>query len=341
MLDLRALIDKILTKLQTLQTNIDAKVSKAGDTMTGLLNINTSGNTVTIGSQNASFTHIYNSADIPFIFNKTVATTNGWLGTNTYPWYRLYIGKLTEATNTFADNNPKIVFQNSDGSQALSLTFTDYDSVQIPASLTLNGNQGNEWFISPNIKVTTALNLTKNTYCSWYQQRDYASIKFPGPISDASMYPRISMKTQSGDWTIATYGETLYFSNVTDANYSSSTNTQNGYFRIYNTGGVDTTGFYYRHGNALFTRKSKNKDNCSISAGSTAVIEFDISETGYTPYALYGYDLNNASSSGSGYSNCRVLAVKISGSNAYFQIKNEGSSAAKIRPYIYIVYMAA
>lgn len=60
----------------------------------------------------------------------------------------------TVGTNTFADTNPKLVFNNVDGSQAVSLTFSDYDSVQAPASLTLNGNQGGEYFIAPNIKVT-------------------------------------------------------------------------------------------------------------------------------------------------------------------------------------------
>lgn len=63
----------------------------------------------------------------------------------------------TVGTNTFADTNPKVVFNNVDGSQAVSLTFTDYDSVQAPASLTLNGNQGGEYFIAPNIRATSKL----------------------------------------------------------------------------------------------------------------------------------------------------------------------------------------
>lgn len=60
----------------------------------------------------------------------------------------------TYTTNTYADSNPKIEFHNSDDSQNISLTFTDYDAVQSPASLTLNGNQGGEYFIAPNIKAT-------------------------------------------------------------------------------------------------------------------------------------------------------------------------------------------
>ena len=60
----------------------------------------------------------------------------------------------TVDTNTYEDANPKLVFSNSDGSQNASLTFTDYDAVQAPASVTLNGNQGGEYFIAPNIKAT-------------------------------------------------------------------------------------------------------------------------------------------------------------------------------------------
>ena len=86
----------------------------------------------------------------------------GSLGTSTYKWANIYGGALTlsrttAATNTYADANPKIIFQNGDASQNASLTFTEYDSVIAPASLTLNGTNGNEWFITPNLKVTRAI----------------------------------------------------------------------------------------------------------------------------------------------------------------------------------------
>lgn len=60
----------------------------------------------------------------------------------------------TVGSNSFTDTNPKLVFNNVNASQNISLTFTDYDAVQGPSSLTLNGNQGNEYFIAPNIKAT-------------------------------------------------------------------------------------------------------------------------------------------------------------------------------------------
>lgn len=59
----------------------------------GLLAITNNSNTVTIGSKNASFMHIYNSANIPFIFNNHVLVTDKKnLGDTTYPFGNLYLG---------------------------------------------------------------------------------------------------------------------------------------------------------------------------------------------------------------------------------------------------------
>ncbi len=72
---------------------------------------------------------------------------------------KLTIQGGTVSSNSYADTNPKIEFKNDDGSQNISLTFTDFDAVQAPASLTLNGNQGNEYFIAPCIKANNKLRI--------------------------------------------------------------------------------------------------------------------------------------------------------------------------------------
>ena len=72
---------------------------------------------------------------------------------------KLTLQGVTVSSNSYTDTNPKLEFKNVDGSQNISLTFTDYDAVQSPASLTLNGNQGNEYFIAPNIKVNRNITL--------------------------------------------------------------------------------------------------------------------------------------------------------------------------------------
>ena len=55
------------------------------------LKVANNGNTITIGSQNNSWCHIYNSANIPFIFNNTITTTNGNIGGLSYPFTNAYI----------------------------------------------------------------------------------------------------------------------------------------------------------------------------------------------------------------------------------------------------------
>ena len=65
----------------------------------GLIKSTKNSNTVTIGSQNTSYTHIYNSANIPFIFNKSVLTATGSLGNNDYPWNNIYLGNSAGTAN--------------------------------------------------------------------------------------------------------------------------------------------------------------------------------------------------------------------------------------------------
>ena len=77
--------------------NVASSSSTTTEPTFGLIRSTKNSNTTTIGSQNASFCHIYNSANIPFIFNNTVETTTGNLGTTTYPWNNLYLGKANGA----------------------------------------------------------------------------------------------------------------------------------------------------------------------------------------------------------------------------------------------------
>ena len=50
----------------------------------GLMKSTSNGNTVSIGSQNSSYCHIYNSANIPFYFNKNILVNGNTLSSITY-----------------------------------------------------------------------------------------------------------------------------------------------------------------------------------------------------------------------------------------------------------------
>ena len=76
------------------------------------------------------------------VVNRRIAYDNGIINS------LVFQGTTYESTS-YADSNPKIKFFNSDASQCVSLTFTDYDTQGGQASLTLNGNQGFEMFKAP------------------------------------------------------------------------------------------------------------------------------------------------------------------------------------------------
>lgn len=84
----------------------------------GTLKITNNSNTVTIGSQNTSFCHIYNSANIPFIFNKAVLSTGANLGSSNWPFNNLYIGK----------NGSKGIYYVGTNSTKQMITFLDNTS---------------------------------------------------------------------------------------------------------------------------------------------------------------------------------------------------------------------
>lgn len=65
----------------------------------GRIYITANSNTVTIGSQNANYTHIYNSANIPFIVNKSLLTAAGDLGNTSYPWNNIVLGNSAGTAN--------------------------------------------------------------------------------------------------------------------------------------------------------------------------------------------------------------------------------------------------
>lgn len=99
-----------------------------------------------IGAPKMMFRNLYVYSAIMAFLEATQVRANTLVGT------QVTIKRGTAASNAYGSANPRITFSNSDQSQLLQLVYTDYDSVQAPSSLTLTGNQGNEWFIAPNIR---------------------------------------------------------------------------------------------------------------------------------------------------------------------------------------------
>ena len=83
-------------------------------------------------------------------------------------------------------------------------------------------------------------------------------------------------------------------------------------------------------------------DNVSISAGGNKYSDwgFNIGKSGYTPIAVAGFGISNASSSGANGAYCAVYRSRINSGDLELSIHNHGSSAAKIHLYVTILYMA-
>ncbi|MDY2990586.1 MAG: BspA family leucine-rich repeat surface protein [Hornefia butyriciproducens] len=178
-------------------------------------------------------------------------------------------------------------------------------------------------------------------YAAWCNQRDVAAIRRVKKVMDAYMYPILDALTQLGDWAMATYGEHLWFSYMSNENYESETNTQGGYIRFGSNGSIAPSGKYMSGSNALFVTATVLADNKSLAKTSTSLFTFSIAKSGYTPIAIRGFDLDNASSSGANVAYCSVLAAKIKdASTAEFQVRNNHSAAAKIKLVLYVTYIA-
>lgn len=101
--------------------NSGSSINSNGYITTPRLLVTANNNTLTIGAQNASFCHIYNSASIPFIFNQAVEVTGDKdLGTSQYDWKNLYLsGSIKKVKSTTDATTYTLSLPNKEGTIAL------------------------------------------------------------------------------------------------------------------------------------------------------------------------------------------------------------------------------
>lgn len=91
----------------------------------------------------------------------------------------------------------------------------------------------------------------------------------------------------------------------------------------------------------MFTTGTAISDNISISANNVSGGKtVSVAKTGYTPIGIVGYEIGNASTSGTNASPCFPYIMRINGSNISFNIRNTSSSASKIKITFYVYYIA-
>lgn len=103
------------------------------------------------------------------------------------------------------------------------------------------------------------------------------------------------------------------------------------------SGNSATTGDY----RAMFAVGTAQADNISISANNVSGAKTaNATKTGYTPVGVVGYEIGNASTSGTNAAPCFPYIMKIDGNNVSFNIRNSSSSASKIKIVFHILYIA-
>lgn len=91
----------------------------------------------------------------------------------------------------------------------------------------------------------------------------------------------------------------------------------------------------------LFATGQKIVDNIKITASSTSgTRSILLTKSGYTPMAIRGIRLNNASSNGGGASYCSVYAWAISGNRLFLNITNNRTADSRIKIIVDVFYIA-
>lgn len=195
-------------KLSTGHVNIGNGMTVAGGlgVNANLLSITNNGNTITIGSQNATWGHFINSADIPFYFNKHIEAMNGFHIHNTTTKLR----------------NNELTFSHGGG-------WYMSDTYWIRAA-------GNKSVYTAGHFQSDAAFQGPGRSSSWVNGRDNAKFKV---ISQTGYTPALSIKTYSGSWETGSFNTDLaanlgdseagtknwlLFDFVPDDYYSSGTN---------------------------------------------------------------------------------------------------------------------
>ena len=119
-------------------------------------------------------------------------------------------------------------------------------------------------------------------------------------------------------------------------------------FWVDSSGGVGIVGTLYAGQSVPSANKSKlfvtgnaTEDNIDISANdASGTIMIDISKTDYTPFALRGLRINNATTNGTNAASCSVYSFRIDGDYLICAIKNNSANAAKIKVIAHIMYIA-
>jgi len=201
-------------------------VSGGINSTNGLLKITNNGTTTTIGSQNSSFCHIYNSTNANFIFNKSILCVSGDLGNTSYPFSNLYLTSNINlrTPSSSSDDSGDIVWYYGNGKEKSRLwTANDYTSKSGPqyrvyksdgtslysGTLPLADGTGasGTWGISVSGNAATATTATTATNLTNFKVTTNSNLGIDAPGTNAIGY--VSGLTKSA-WNYQNTDGALY-----------------------------------------------------------------------------------------------------------------------------------
>lgn len=195
--------------------NSGSTIDSNGYITTPRLLVTANSNTLTIGAQNASFCHIYNSANIPFIFNQGLQVTgNKDLGTSQYDWKDLYLsGSIKKVKSTSDATTYTLSLPNKTGTIALTSDIPSLNGYVTGSGLTADtiilGN-GNSAVKTSSKKITTTLGSDDTTVPTSKAVKTYA---------DSFYWANIKTSTTSSTNTAPTFGSV----GISDASSATAT----------------------------------------------------------------------------------------------------------------------
>ena len=251
-----------------------------------------------------------------------------------------------------ADTSHTVVIKLYDSNDTTGTTYTiTVPTAKYPLDLVSNGNNVYMGVMTPaesGIDLTLAGFNTRGTINLQNGKQIYLSTTATNKPNihsgETSTYGDcIYYRTGNDDTTTNNHYHAFYAGNNAVAYLKSDavsfgTSSNNIPMTVY--GDVNITGSYKMSGSNLLKVVATTKDNISIAKATTGSDTFTVSsQTGYTPVGIVGFDLSNASSSGTGVGSVVPLQIQLSGSTVSWQIRNNHSStAAKISLQVFVLY---
>ena len=188
--------------------------------------------------------------------------------------------------------------------------------------------EGYDTTASGNYSHSEGNSTTASNYYSHAEGYDTTASGFASHTQNRSTVAGYDYQTAIGKYNDNKSGDLFEIGNGTDYARSNA-------FEVKQTGGIIAGGLP----SGLLAEEVVLADNKSITGNNYGNGNKSVSKTGYTPIGIVGMHLENATSGGTLNTYCMLHSFYLSGTTAYWIVRNTNSSAAKIKVTATILYI--